>query len=222
MTAITVRTPEGNDDGSVDLPKELFDCEASIPLIHQVVVAQLAAARSGNHSTKTRAEVRGGGRKPYRQKGTGRARQGSTRAPQFAGGGVVHGPTPRDYSQRTPKKMKTAALRQILSDRARSDRVSVVSGFVAGEGPSTKAALATLGDWISDGRILAVLGRDEESAWRSLRNVQAVQVVTIDQLNAYDVVVSDRVVFSKPALDSFIAGPQAQQPEASTPEGDDK
>lgn len=221
MTAIDVRTPDGADAGSVELPEELFDCETSIPLIHQVVVAQLAAARTGNHSTKTRAEVRGGGRKPYRQKGTGRARQGSTRAPQFAGGGVVHGPTPRDYSQRTPKKMKTAALRQILSDRARSERISVVSEFVAGDGPSTKAALNTLGDWVSDGRILAVLGRDEEASWRSLRNVQAVQLVSVDQLNAYDVVVSDRVVFSKPALDSFIAGTTSNQPEAQ-PEGDDK
>jgi large subunit ribosomal protein L4 len=221
MSAIDVRTPDGAEVGSVELPEGLFNCEASIPLIHQVVVAQLAAARTGNHSTKTRAEVRGGGRKPYRQKGTGRARQGSTRAPQFAGGGVVHGPTPRDYSQRTPKKMKTAALRQILSDRARSGRISVVSEFVAGEGPSTKAALKTLGEWIGDGRILAVLGRDETTSWRSLRNVQAVQLVSIDQLNAYDVVVSDRVVFSKPALDQFIAGTTSDQTAVQT-EGDDE
>lgn len=205
MTSIDVRIPSGETEGSVDLPGEVFDCEASIPLIHQVVVAQLAAARSGNHSTKTRAEVRGGGRKPYRQKGTGRARQGSTRAPQFAGGGVVHGPTPRDYAQRTPKKMKAAALRQILSDRARSERISVVSEFVSGETPSTKSALAVLGDWLSDGRLLVVLGRDEDTTWRSLRNVNAVQLVSVDQLNAYDVVVSDRVVFSKAALETFIA-----------------
>lgn len=205
MTAIDVRIPNGDVEGSVELPEELFDCEASIPLIHQVVVAQLAAARTGNHSTKTRAEVRGGGRKPYRQKGTGRARQGSTRAPQFVGGGVVHGPTPRDYSQRTPKKMKTAALRQILSDRARSDRLSVVSEFVDGTVPSTKTALTTLGGWLDNGRLLVVLGRDEETTWRSLRNVNAVQLVSVDQLNAYDVVVSDRVIFSKQAIDSFIS-----------------
>ncbi len=222
MNAVDVRTPDGVAAGSVELPEELFNCEASIALIHQVVVAQLAAGRTGNHSTKTRAEVRGGGRKPYRQKGTGRARQGSTRAPQFAGGGVVHGPTPRDYSQRTPKKMKTAALRQILSDRARNERVSVVSEFVTGDGPSTKAALRTIGDWADEGRILAVLGRDEETSWRSLRNVPSVHLVSVDQLNAYDVVVSDRVVFSKPAFDLFIAGANPDRSADQKPEGDDE
>ena len=135
---------DGETTGSVELPPEVFDVQANIPLMHQVVVAQLAAARQGTHKTKTRGEVRGGGTKPYRQKGTGRARQGSIRAPQFTGGGVVHGPVPRDYRQRTPKKMKAAALRGALSDRARNGRVHVVEGFVAGEKPSTKAALATL------------------------------------------------------------------------------
>src|SRR6186997_3519230 len=141
---IDVHTPAGKTDGSVELPAELFDVEPNIALMHQVVTAQLAAARQGTHSAKTRGEVRGGGRKPYRQKGTGRARQGSTRAPQFAGGGVVHGPTPRSYDQRTPKKMKAAALRGALSDRARADRVHVVESFVPGDVPSTKSALAAL------------------------------------------------------------------------------
>src|SRR5437660_8899421 len=141
---IDVKTPDGKTDGSVQLPAELFDAPANIALLHQVVTAQLAAKRQGTHSTKTRGEVRGGGRKPYRQKGTGRARQGSTRAPQFTGGGVVHGPTPRDYSQRTPKKMIAAALRGALSDRARNGRIHVVAGLVEGDVPSTKTAAAAL------------------------------------------------------------------------------
>ena len=203
MASIDIRTPEGTG-GSVELPAEIFDANASIPLIHQVVVAQLAAARSGNHKAKDRSEVAGGGRKPYRQKGTGRARQGSIRAPQFAGGGVVHGPTPRDYSQRTPKKMKVAALRGVLSDRAREDRIGVVSSFVAGDAPSTKEALAVLGDWRDEGRLLVVLARDEESSWRSLRNVAAISLVSPDQLNAYDAVVSDRIVFSEAGLAAFL------------------
>src|SRR5690349_21947951 len=142
--SIDVRTPDGKTDGSVELPAELFDVEPNIALMHQVVIAQLAAARQGTHSTKTRAEVSGGGKKPYRQKGTGRARQGSTRAPQFAGGGIVHGPKPRDYDQRTPKKMKAAALRGAQSDRARNDCVHVIESLISAEAPSTKAALADL------------------------------------------------------------------------------
>ncbi|MDZ7577366.1 MAG: 50S ribosomal protein L4 [Candidatus Nanopelagicales bacterium] len=205
MTAVEVRSAAGEAVESVELPAELFDVETNVPLIHQVVVAQLAAARSGNHSTKTRAQVSGGGRKPYKQKGTGRARQGSIRAPQFAGGGVVHGPTPRDYSQRTPKKMKAAALRGVLSDRARAGRVSVVTELVTAETPSTKAALAALGDWALDGRILVVLSRGEETTWLSLRNVPAVQLVSADQASAYDVVISDRVVFSRAGLAEFLA-----------------
>ncbi len=198
----------------VTLPPEIFDVQANVPLIHQVVVAQLAAARSGNHKAKTRAEVSGGGRKPYKQKGTGRARQGSIRAPQFAGGGVVHGPVPRDYSQRTPKKMKAAALRGILSDRARADRVNVIESFGADETPSTKAALAVLGDFAAESRLLVVLSRDEETAWRSLRNVGTIQLVASDQLSAYDVVISDRVVFSQAGLDAFVnrGGAAAEQP----------
>src|SRR5213080_2685111 len=149
MTSVELKTPAGKADGTVDLPEEIFDVQANVALMHQVVVAQQAAARQGTHDTKTRADVRGGGRKPYRQKGTGRARQGSTRAPQFAGGGVVHGPTPRDYSQRTPKKMKAAALRGALSDRARGGRVHVVAGLVDGEAPSTKGAAAALARIVS-------------------------------------------------------------------------
>src|SRR6187200_3593378 len=142
---IDVVDAKGAKTGTAELPAELFDVTANIPLIHQVVVAQLAAARQGTHSTKTRGDVRGGGRKPYKQKGTGRARQGSTRAPQFAGGGVVHGPQPRDYSQRTPKKMKAAALRHALTDRARHNRIHVVTGVIEGEAPSTKAARTLFG-----------------------------------------------------------------------------
>ena len=189
---------------TAQLPPEIFDVPTNIPLIHQVVVAQLAAARSGTHKTKTRAEVAGGGRKPYKQKGTGRARQGSIRAPQFAGGGTVHGPQPRDYSQRTPKKMKAAALRGVLSDRAREDRVTIVESFGSGDTPNTKAALAALGDFAQDSRVLVVLSRDEEIAWRSLRNVANIQLVASDQLSAYDAVISDRVVFSQAGLDAFV------------------
>ncbi len=206
MAAVDVRTPAGAKAGSVELPAEIFDVQVNVPLIHQVVVAQLAAARQGTHATKTRAEVSGGGRKPYKQKGTGRARQGSTRAPQFAGGGIVHGPQPRDYAQRTPKKMKAAALRGALSDRARDGRVHVVSEIVAGGTPSTKQALAAIEALGLEGRVLVVLGRDELSSWLSLRNVVTVHVVAFDQLNTYDVLVSDQVLFTQPALEAFVAG----------------
>ena len=171
----------------VDFPAEIFDVEVNVPLIHQVVVAQQAAARQGTHSTKRRGEVRGGGRKPYKQKGTGRARQGSTRAPQFAGGGVVHGPKPRDYDQRTPKKMKAAALRGALSDRARNDRIHVVDGLVSGDKPSTKLALAALAALSDRVRFLVVLERTDALTWLSLRNAQQVHIVAVDQLNTYDV-----------------------------------
>ena len=192
---------------TVDLPAEIFDVELNVPLVHQVVVAQLAAARQGTHSTKRRGEVSGGGKKPYRQKGTGRARQGSTRAPQFAGGGVVHGPKPRDYSQRTPKKMKAAALRCALSDRARNGRLHVVDAF-AGETPSTKTALAAIKALTERKNVLVVLGRDEINAWLSLRNLPEVHLLHADQLNTYDVLVSDDVIFTQAAFDSFVAGPK--------------
>ena len=178
---------------------------ANIPLIHQVVVAQLAAARQGTHATKGRGEVRGGGRKPYRQKGTGRARQGSRRAPQFVGGGAVHGPQPRGYAQRTPKKMIAAALRGALSDRARDGRVYVISELVSGDLPSTKTALAAIRAAASTDKVLVVLHRDEDLAWLSLRNVVTVHAIAVDQLNAYDVLVSDEVIFTEAALASYVA-----------------
>jgi len=193
----------------VDLPAEIFDVEVNIPLIHQVVVAQQAAARQGTHATKTRGEVRGGGRKPYKQKGTGRARQGSTRAPQFAGGGVVHGPQPRSYDQRTPKKMKAAALRGALSDRARNDRVHVVDGLVSGDKPSTKAALAALTSLTDRVGYLVVLERSDALTWLSLRNAPEVHIVAVDQLNTYDVLNADDVVFTKGAYDTFVNGTSA-------------
>jgi large subunit ribosomal protein L4 len=202
---IEVKTPDGKVDGSIELPAELFDAEANVALMHQVVTAQRAAARQGTHSTKTRGEVRGGGRKPYRQKGTGRARQGSTRAPQFAGGGVVHGPKPRDYSQRTPKKMIAAALRGALSDRARNGRIHAITELVAGQKPSTKSAKAFLGALTDRKQVLVVIGRTDETGVKSARNLPGVHVLTPDQLNTYDVLRSDDVVFSVEALNAYIA-----------------
>jgi large subunit ribosomal protein L4 len=194
---------------NVDLPAEIFDVEVNIPLIHQVVVAQQAAARQGSHSTKSRGEVRGGGRKPYKQKGTGRARQGSIRAPQFAGGGVVHGPHPRSYDQRTPKKMKAAALRGALSDRARDGRIHVVDGFGLGDAPSTKTALASLIAISDRHRFLVVLERTDAVTWLSLRNAPEAHIVAVDQLNTYDVVASDDVVFTRGAFEAFVSGTAA-------------
>ena len=212
MTAISVIGP-GGDTGSktVELPDEIFAAKVNVPLIHQVVVAQRAAARQGTHAIKTRGDVRGGGRKPYRQKGTGRARQGSLRAPQYAGGGIVHGPQPRSYVQRTPKKMKAAALRGALSDRLSHGRVQVVSGFVDGDVPRTKDALAVLVSAVGSGdlgrppRVLVVAHRDDEITWKSLRNVPGVHVLTEDQLNTYDVLASDHVVFTEQALTAFVS-----------------
>ncbi|MEY3733647.1 MAG: ribosomal protein [Actinomycetota bacterium] len=207
MTSVKVLTPAGKAQGDVDLPAEIFDVQVNVPLIHQVVVAQLAAARQGTHDTKTRGEVSGGGKKPYKQKGTGRARQGSTRAPQFAGGGTVHGPTPRSYDQRTPKKMKAAALRGALSDRAREDRIHVVTTLVEGDAPSTKSAQALLLEITERPNLLVVVERDDVASWLSVRNLPNVRVVAPDQLNTYDVLVTDDVIFTKEAFDSFVAGP---------------
>ena len=207
MTSVKVLGPEGKAQGDVELPSEIFDVQVNVPLIHQVVVAQLAAARQGTHDTKTRGEVSGGGRKPYKQKGTGRARQGSTRAPQFAGGGTVHGPTPRSYDQRTPKKMKAAALRGALSDRARDGRVHVVTSLVAGDEPSTKSAQAFLLEITERPNLLVVVQRDDVTSWLSVRNLPNVRVVAPDQLNTYDVLVNDDVIFTKDSFDSFVAGP---------------
>ena len=195
---------KGKKAGSVVLPGSIFDVPTNIPLMHQVVVAQLAAARQGTHATKTRGEVAGGGKKPFRQKGTGNARQGSIRAPHFTGGGVVHGPQPRDYDQRTPKKMKQGALRSALSDRARADRIHVVTALVEGEKPSTKAALAALRAIVEDRQALVVLERGNELTALSLRNVPEVHVLWADQLNTYDVLDADDIVFTQAALESFL------------------
>ena len=216
-TTVEVRNADGTAAGdSVELPDHVFDAPANIALMHQVVIGQQAAARQGTHSTKTRGEVRGGGKKPYRQKGTGRARQGSTRAPQFTGGGVVHGPTPRDYTQKTPKKMKAAALRGALSDRARAGAVQVVSAIVSGDTPSTKSARRVVETLLGgvDGagertRALVVLNRDDTVGLLSLRNLPQVHTLWPDQLNTYDVLHSDVVLFTAAALDAFLAGPIA-------------
>jgi len=194
---------------NADLPAEIFDVQTNVPLIHQVVVAQLAAARQGTHSTKTRGEIRGGGRKPHRQKGTGRARAGSTRAPHWTGGGVVHGPTPRDYAQRTPKKMKAAALRGALSDRARHGRIHVVASLVSGDVPSTKDAATLLLGLTDRPNLLVVLDRSDIVSMKSVRNLDHVHVIAVDQLNTYDVLCADDVVFTQAALDTFVAGPVA-------------
>ena len=195
---------EGKKAGSVVLPGFIFDVPTNIPLMHQVVVAQLAAARQGTHATKTRGEVAGGGKKPFRQKGTGNARQGSIRAPHFTGGGIVHGPQPRDYDQRTPKKMKQGALRSALSDRARADRIHVVTALFEGDKPSTKAALAALRALVEDRQALVVLERGNELTALSLRNVPEVHVLWADQLNTYDVLDADDIVFTQAALESFL------------------
>lgn len=202
---IDVKTPAGKTDGSVELPAALFDVEPNIALMHQVVNAQLAAKRQGTHSTKTRGEVSGGGKKPYRQKGTGRARQGSTRAPQFTGGGVVHGPQPRDYSQRTPKKMIAAALRGALSDRARNERIHAITELVEGQTPSTKSAKAFLASLTENKKVLVVIGRTDEVGLKSVRNLPGVHVVSPDQLNTYDVLNADDLVFSVEALNAYIS-----------------
>ncbi|GAA3609824.1 50S ribosomal protein L4 [Marihabitans asiaticum] len=215
MPTIDILSPAGEKSGTVELPAEVFDVQTNVPLIHQVVVAQLAAARQGTHATKTRGEVRGGGRKPYRQKGTGRARQGSTRAPQFAGGGTVHGPQPRDYTQRTPKKMKAAALRGALSDRARHGRIHVLSALVEGEVPSTRSVAGVLSSLSERRNLLVVLDRGDEVAIKSVRNLPDVHVLWSDQLNTYDVLCADDVVFTQAALEAFLAGPSKQTEEDS-------
>jgi large subunit ribosomal protein L4 len=206
-TSLDVVDVKGKKACSVELPADLFDAQTNIPLIHQVVVAQLAAARQGTHKVKSRGEVSGAGRKPFKQKGTGRARQGSIRAPQMTGGGIVHGPTPRDYAQRTPKKMIAAALRGALSDRARGGRVHVVESLALGETPSTKAVVELLTGIASSKHVLIVLERGDDISSKSVRNIPTVHVLPFDQLNAYDVLVSDDIVFTKGAFDAFVAGP---------------
>lgn len=206
---VDVLDASGKKTGTAELPAELFDLEVNVPLIHQVVTAQLAAARRGTHATKTRGMVAGGGKKPFRQKGTGRARQGSIRAPQFTGGGTVHGPQPRSYAQRTPKKMIKAALRQALSDRARAEQIHVVTEFVEGEKPSTKAALGLVNKIADDRKILAVIDRPEandgvDKNLYSLRNIETAHVLYVDQLNTYDVMNADDVIFTESALNTYV------------------
>lgn len=201
---LDVRTPAGTTDGAVELPAEIFGVEPNLPLMHQVIVAQLAAARQGTHATKTRSEVRGGGAKPFRQKGTGRARQGSSRGPAYTGGATVHGPQPRDYSQRTPKKMKAAALRGALSDRVAGERLHVVTEVVEGQTPSTKKVRDFLGSLSDRRKFLVVVGREDVAAWRSVANLDHVHPIAPDQLNTYDVLNSDDVVFTVEALDAFV------------------
>jgi large subunit ribosomal protein L4 len=211
MTSLTMKTATGADAGSVELPDDIFGIEPNVAVMHQVVTAQLAAKRAGTHSTKTRAEVRGGGAKPWRQKGTGRARQGSIRAPQWRGGGVAHGPKPRDYSQRTPKKMVRLALRSALSDRAAESKVIVVDNWAI-DAPKTKDAvrlleaigLRTKGE--REARVLVVLFRTDEAAWKSMRNLgERVQIVLPEELNTYDVLVNDWLVFSESSLETVVA-----------------
>jgi len=205
MTAIDVVDAKGKKVASVDLPASVFDVQTNVPLIHQVVTAQLAAARQGTHKTKNRGEVSGTGVKPFKQKGTGRARQGSIRMPQHRGGGVVHGPQPRDYSQRTPKKMISAALKGSLSDRARADRLHIVDSFGINGVPSTKSAAAVITALTTGRKVLIAVGRDDETSQKSLRNLNGVHVLFWDQLNAYDVLVSDDIVFTRSAYDAFVA-----------------
>src|SRR5690606_15130168 len=204
-TTLDVVDATGKKVSTVDLPAELFDVQTNVPLIHQVVVAQRAAARQGTHSVLGRGEVSGSGRKPHKQKGTGRARQGSIRMPQHRGGGVVHGPVPRDYSQRTPKKMIAAALLGALSDRVRGGRVHIIDSLSVGDAPSTKAVASLLNDIASSKNVLIVLERSDDVSYKSVRNIQTVHVLSADQLNAYDVVVSDDIIFTKGAFDSFVA-----------------
>ncbi|WP_203582295.1 50S ribosomal protein L4 [Microbacterium hibisci] len=213
--ALDVVKADGKKAGSVELPAELFDVKTNIPLIHQVVVAQLAAARQGTHSTKRRGEVSGAGRKPFKQKGTGNARQGSIRAPHMTGGGIVHGPKPRDYSQRTPKKMIAAALLGALSDRARGERLHVVESFAIEGAPSTKAAAAVLTGLGAVKNVLVVVDRSDDISVLSVRNISFAHVLPFDQLNAYDVLVSDDIVFTKAAYDAFVASKSAVTEEAS-------
>ncbi|KIP52277.1 50S ribosomal protein L4 [Leucobacter komagatae] len=210
-TKLEVFDAKGKKAGSVDLPEAIFAVETNVPLIHQVVTAQLAAARQGTHKTKTRGERSGSGVKPFKQKGTGRARQGSVRMPQHRGGGIVHGPVPRDYSQRTPKKMIAAALTGVLSDRARANRLHVVEGFGIADKPSTKAARDFLAQVAPGNRVLVVIDREDELTALSVRNLPGVHVLFQDQLNAYDVIVSDDLVFTKAAFDGFVAGRAAKE-----------
>jgi large subunit ribosomal protein L4 len=199
MASVKMTSAAGKASGDVELDDGLFGVQPNMPVLHQVVTAQLAARRAGTQSTKTRAEVAGGGAKPWRQKGTGRARQGSIRSPQWRGGGVALGPKPRSYKQRTPKKMIRLALASALSDRYNDEKVKVIKDWGL-DGPSTKGAVKVLTDLGVEGRVLVVLSRDDQATWKSLRNLQDIHVLTTGELNAYDVLVSDWVVFTEASL----------------------
>jgi large subunit ribosomal protein L4 len=202
---IDIKNASGAKVGSVDLPGEIFDQQTNIPLIHQVVTAQLAAARQGTQKAKNRGETSGSGKKPFAQKGTGRARQGSIRAPLQRGGGAAHAVRPRTYFQRTPKKMIAAALKGVLSDRQRNERIYVVDSITSA--PSTKAAIAAVRQFSDRKNVLVVLSRAEDIAWRSLRNAEDMHLLVPDQLNAYDILKSDDLVFTQAAINDFLAGP---------------
>jgi large subunit ribosomal protein L4 len=202
---IDIKNAAGSKVGSVDLPGEIFDQQTNIPLIHQVVTAQLAAARQGTQKAKNRGETSGSGKKPFAQKGTGRARQGSIRAPLQRGGGAAHAVRPRSYFQRTPKKMIAAALKGVLSDRQRNERIYVIDSITAA--PSTKAAIAAVRQFSDRRHVLVVLSRAEDISWRSLRNAEDMHLLVPDQLNAYDILKSDDLVFTQAAINDFLAGP---------------
>ena len=203
---VVVKNTEGVKVGAVDLPAEIFAAQTNVPLIHQVVTAQLAAARQGTQKAKNRGETSGSGKKPFKQKGTGRARQGSIRAPLQRGGGAAHAVRPRKYFQRTPKKMIAAALRGVLSDRQRNDRIHVLDSISSA--PSTKAAIAAVRQFSARKNLLVVVSRSEDIAWRSLRNAEDLHLLVPDQLNAYDILKSDDIVFSESAIKDFLAGPR--------------
>ena len=214
------RTVDGETAGTVQLDESVFGIQPNVPVMHQVVTAQLAAARAGTQSTKTRAEVSGGGKKPFKQKGTGRARQGSERAPHFTGGGVALGPKPRSYRQKTPRKMIQLALRSALSDRASEGKVVVVDSW-PWAAPSTKSAVAALDALGLDGRVLVVLTREEEDAYKSFRNLSDVQLILAGELNAYDVLCNDWIVFTSATLPGGAPGATAEvTPEASSGQAD--
>jgi large subunit ribosomal protein L4 len=215
MASVYIRTRSGQTAGTVDLDEAVFGITPNIAVLHQVVTAQLAAARRGTHSTLTRAEVRGGGKKPWRQKGTGRARQGSSRSPHWAGGGVAMGPKPRSYRQKTPKKMVQLALRSALSDRASEGRIAVVDAwdFPAPKTREAREALSTLG---VEGKVLLVIDRDDEVAFKAFRNLPDVQGILASELNAYDVLCNDWIVFTRATLPGAVAVAAPEVPAAAS------
>src|SRR4051812_8141864 len=213
MPSVTVKNAAGKDSGTVELDAEFFGTQPNVPVMHQVVTAQLARRRAGTQSTKTRAEVSGGGKKPFKQKGTGNARQGSIRAPHYSGGGVALGPKPRKYDQKTPKKMIKLALRSALSDRANDGKVVVIDGW-GFDAPSTKSAVAALGALGVDGSVLVVHGRDEIATIKSFRNLRHIQLIEVGELNAYDVLCNDTIVFTKTTLPGE-AGEATASPKSS-------